>query len=312
MIPHSQRMIDHTRLFIEHCKISVEDGRVIYLNHNDGATHALAYRNTPFLLLGPGTSITQAAARLLASERVPFGFCGGQESPLFTSEEIVWQLSSDEYGPSEYMQQWAKLWFDEARRLAAAKHFFIKRLQMSRRVWSEEMHINPKKLITPDIETKLAACSTTNEVLTLEARLTKATYAEFAKMRELGEFSRVRGIESTATKMDLVNKLLDSGNYLAYGFAASALAGIGIPHGFPVMHGKTRRGGLVFDVADLVKDAIVLPEAFKLGSQGAGNRDTKKVICDHAKNYDVITFMIDTIKECLSIDSIESTDSQSQ
>ncbi len=33
----------------------------------------------------------------------------------------------------------------------------------------------------------------------------------------------------------------------------------GIPHGFAVMHGKTRRGALVFDVADLIKDAIVLP-----------------------------------------------------
>ena len=55
---------------------------------------------------------------------------------------------------------------------------------------------------------------------------------------------------------------MNHGNYLAYGLAASTLWVLGIPHGFAVMHGKTRRGALVFDVADLVKDAMVLPMAF--------------------------------------------------
>ena len=32
---------------------------------------------------------------------------------------------------------------------------------------------------------------------------------------------------------------------------------------FGVNHGRTRRGALVFDVADLVKDAVVMPAAFK-------------------------------------------------
>jgi CRISPR-associated protein Cas1 len=35
------------------------------------------------------------------------------------------------------------------------------------------------------------------------------------------------------------------------------------------MHGKTRRGALVFDVADLVKDALILPWSFVFGQQGA-------------------------------------------
>jgi CRISP-associated protein Cas1 len=61
---------------------------------------------------------------------------------------------------------------------------------------------------------------------------------------------------------DEANAFLNHGNYLAYGLAATTLWVLGIPHGFAVMHGKTRRGALVFDVADLVKDAIVLPQAF--------------------------------------------------
>jgi CRISPR-associated endonuclease Cas1 subtype I-F len=49
---------------------------------------------------------------------------------------------------------------------------------------------------------------------------------------------------------------------LAYGRAASATWVLGLPGGLAMLHGKTRRGGLVFDVVDLVKDAIILPQAF--------------------------------------------------
>jgi CRISPR-associated protein Cas1 len=43
---------------------------------------------------------------------------------------------------------------------------------------------------------------------------------------------------------------------------------LGLPHGLAVLHGKTRRGGLVFDIADLVKDALILPQAFMSAMRG--------------------------------------------
>lgn len=64
----------------------------------------------------------------------------------------------------------------------------------------------------------------------------------------------------------MINELLDNGNYIAYGYAASALWVMGIPHALSVIHGKTRRGALVFDLADVYKDALVLPSAFKHGA----------------------------------------------
>src|SRR5256885_6518537 len=59
---------------------------------------------------------------------------------------------------------------------------------------------------------------------------------------------------------DGANRYLDHGNYLAYGLGATATWVLGLPHGLAVLHGKTRRGGLVFDAADLVKDAAILPQ----------------------------------------------------
>ena len=89
-----------------------------------------------------------------------------------------------------------------------------------------------------------------------EAATTKQLYKIAATRTGLKDFSR------NPEQGDLANDFLNHGNYLAYGLAATTLWVLGIPHGFAVMHGKTRRGALVFDVADLIKDAVVLPYAF--------------------------------------------------
>ena len=66
----------------------------------------------------------------------------------------------------------------------------------------------------------------------------------------------------------MANSFIDHGNYIAYGYAASSLNVLGISFAFPVMHGKTRRGGLVFDVADLFKDALVPRTAIERDKSG--------------------------------------------
>src|SRR5690606_29526654 len=83
-------------------------------------------------------------------------------------------------------------------------------------------------------------------LLTEEARLTKKLFKLAAQATNYGEF--IRGERGNAG--DPANRFLDHGNYLAYGLGATATWVLGIPHGLAVLHGKTRRGGLVFDVAD--------------------------------------------------------------
>lgn len=84
--------------------------------------------------------------------------------------------------------------------------------------------------------------------------------------------------------LDTVNQLLTMGNYVAYGLAATALHGLGISFSFAVLHGKTRRGALVFDIADPVKDAVVAPIAFACARAGddkdAFRRTLKKALQD--------------------------------
>ncbi len=84
-----------------------------------------------------------------------------------------------------------------------------------------------------------------------EAQLAKSLFKIAAARTRLDDF--VRDFDS----VDDANAFLNHGNYLAYGLAASAL-GAGHTTDSPSC-GKTRRGALVFDVADLVKDALILP-----------------------------------------------------
>lgn len=89
---------------------------------------------------------------------------------------------------------------------------------------------------------------------------------------------------------------LNHGNYLAYGLAATTLWVLGIPHGLAVMHGKTRRGALVFDVADLVKDALVLPWAFICAQEGATEQEYRQQCLQAFADSKALDFMFNQVK----------------
>jgi CRISPR-associated protein Cas1 len=75
------------------------------------------------------------------------------------------------------------------------------------------------------------------------------------------------------------------------------LTTLGISYAFPVLHGKTRRGALVFDVADLIKDAIVMPLAFDAGKQGMNNRDFREILISRCWDCQILDILIETIKK---------------
>ena len=72
---------------------------------------------------------------------------------------------------------------------------------------------------------------------------------------------------------------------------------LGIPHGFAVMHGKTRRGALVFDIADIVKDAIILPLAFICASENTSEQEFRQECLNYFTTYKALDTMFDVVKE---------------
>src|SRR5690606_13385347 len=138
----------------------------------------------------------------------------------------------------------------------------------------------------------------TNALLTLEARLTKDLFKMAARAAAYGDFVRAKRGSGT----DPANRFLDHGNYLAYGLGATATWVLGLPHGLAVLHGKTRRGGLVFDAADLVKDAVILPQAFISAMRGEDEQQFRRECIEALTHSESLDFMIDSLK-AIALDS---------
>ena len=261
--------------------------------------------NTTTVLLGTGTSITQAAMRELAKAGVLVGFCGGGGTPLFSANEmdveVAWFSPQSEYRPTEYLQAWVSFWFDDDRRLAAAKTFQHYRLMQLQTAWLKDRPlVDAGFSVDSSVLQGLVAGSShavdtavdTTALLTEEARLTKALFRLAARATGYGDFVRAK----RGSGADPANRFLDHGNYLAYGLAASATWVLGLPHGLAVLHGKTRRGGLVFDVADLVKDAVILPQAFLSAVRGDDEQAFRQACIEALARSESLDFMIDTLK----------------
>ncbi|WP_435276205.1 type I-F CRISPR-associated endonuclease Cas1f [Psychrobium sp. nBUS_13] len=299
--------------YLEYCRVMQKDGRVLYLTEakKQNQYWNIPIANTTCILLGTGTSITQAAMRMLAQAGVLVGFCGGGGTPLLMANEIEWLSPQSEYRPTEYVQGWMQFWFDDQKRLEAAKIFQLARLDYLKRVWKKDTDLKNEGFDTSNesfikslerFEYKTQNALKVTELLQTEATLTKQLYRLAANVTKHGDFTRER--EST----DNANAFLNHGNYLAYGLAATTLWVLGIPHGFAVMHGKTRRGALVFDVADLIKDAIILPWAFVCANEGATEQEFRQQCLQSFTQHKALDFMFEQVKNIAMLDWINAND----
>ncbi len=303
-ILHSKRA---NLYYLEHCRVLVNGGRVEYVT--DEGMRSLYWNipiaNTTSVLLGTGTSITQAAMRELAKAGVMVGFCGGGGTPLFSANEmdveVAWFPPQSEYRPTEYLQSWVRFWFDDGLRLAAAKSFQRVRLERVALHWNTSRTLADagfqvsKEVLLGALaasRTMLETAVDNTALLTEEARLTKKLYKFAANAVDYGDFQRSKGGGGS----DAANRFLDHGNYLAYGLGATATWVLGLPHGLAILHGKTRRGGLVFDVADLIKDAVILPQAFVSAARGDDEQTFRQACIDAFAATESLDFMVETLK----------------
>jgi CRISPR-associated protein Cas1 len=287
--------------YLEKCRIMSKDGRVVYLTEakTEKQYWNIPIANTTVILLGIGTSITQSAVRMLASAGVLIGFSGSGGTPLIAANEVEWLCPQSEYRPTEYVQGWMSFWFDEAKRLTAAKRFQQARISFIKHVWSTDQDLKSEgfHLDDYDIEKALSNFSNSiisapsvNELLLIEAQLTKTLYKIAVNRTSHTGFTR------EYTSNDDANAFLNHGNYLTYGLAATTLWVLGIPHGFAVMHGKTRRGALIFDVADLVKDALILPWAFVCAKEQITEQDFRQQCLQNFTKHKALDIMFNFVK----------------
>ncbi|MCS3421613.1 CRISPR-associated protein Cas1 [Rahnella sp. BIGb0603] len=311
LIPSELKTILHSKrsniYYLQYCRVLVNGGRVEYVTEEGKQSlyWNIPIANTTVVMLGTGTSVTQAAMREFARAGVLVGFCGGGGTPLYAANEVEvnvsWLTSQSEYRPTEYLQQWVSFWFDEQKRLAAAMAFQKVRSQQIRKNWLHpvmtqedgfKLDALKAEAVLQRFEQSLPQCNNINELMAHEAVLTKGLYKLAATAARYGDFTRAK----RGAGIDVANRYLDHGNYMAYGLAATAVWVIGLPHGLAVMHGKTRRGGLVFDVADLIKDALILPQAFIAAMKGEDEQEFRHRCVSHLQRADALDIMIETVQ----------------
>ncbi|SGZ81145.1 CRISPR-associated protein Cas1 [Bathymodiolus thermophilus thioautotrophic gill symbiont] len=284
--------------YLDKCRVMQKDGRVLYLTEEQDNKQYwnIPIANTTCILLGGGTSITQAAMRMLAQAGVLVGFSGSGGTPLLMATQIEWLTPQSEYRPTEYVQAWMSFWFNESKRLHFAKTLQNKRIDFLKTIWSKDKDLKIEGFalntqLLDDFKEKITNADSVNKLLTDEMQLTKALYKHAATTTKTIKFTRQH--DST----DLANDFLNHGNYLAYGLAATTLWVLGIPHGFALMHGKTRRGALVFDIADLIKDAVILPWAFIAAKEKMSEQEFRQLCLQNFTKHKVLDFMFNTVKE---------------
>lgn len=300
-IMHSKRANIY---YLEHCRVLVNGGRVEYVTEQGQQSlyWNIPIANTTCILLGTGTSLTQAAVRELSRAGVMIGFCGGGGTPLFSSteSEFACQFFSpqSEYRATEYLQSWCQFWFDDQRRLQAAKILQQQRLQIIRQCWPQfDWHVDDSQLnnIVNDATEQFNNADNSQALLAAEGRISKRLYAMANQLTlQDDKFKREQGTHGKSH--DPANQFLDHGNYLAYGLGATACWVLGLPHGLAILHGKTRRGGLVFDAADIIKDGMVLPQAFLSAKQGDSEKEFRQACISQFTQLGALDLIIDTLK----------------
>lgn len=302
-IMHSKR---YNIFYIEHCRVLANNKNVEYITNKDKVNlyYNIPIANTSFILLGPGTSITNEAIRLMSRAGVLIGFTSEDGLPLFANTDRELDLDfitpTSEYRATSYIQKFIPIFYDENKRLLCAKFLQNKRADLVLIFWKRSLSnfsIDMTKLQTIVLLFKenLKEVTTTQELLLCEARYTKELYSLIAKTFDITNFKRSREIDST----DLANSFLDHGNYLAYGIGATAAWALGIPFSLAVVHGKTRRGALVFDLADIIKDAMVMPLAFICANKGFSDSDYRLKLVDEFYKNEALDIVIDTFKEAI-------------
>lgn len=263
-------------LYLERARIHVEGDRVVY--HISDDEHRREYNiphvNLAVLFIGQGTSITQSAMRLLGEEGVHLAVTGSGGTPLHMGGLTT-------YSATRHFREILPIYLSPAKSLLAAKTVMRDRTLRMRKLggagaqrWLRVRDTGRLNQACIRFEKDLEACTDNTQLLGFEGHFSKACYAEFAAFSGLSkahQFRREAGAGDTdpagVDPVRLVNRLIDHGNYLCYGMAGAALWVLGIPPHMSVFHGKTRAGGLVFDLADSVKDALVLPIAFSLARE---------------------------------------------
>ena len=282
-LPHSDR---HGLVFLDRGRLAVEDGCLTFDCAGGGMTPAgrygLPHQSVSLMLIGPGSSVSHDALRLLARHGVGLAAVGADGVRFYTAMPLLPDFS-------HLARAQARFWADERRgRPLVARRMYALRLG----------EVLPHKDIAV--------------LRGIEGARMKETYrieADRAGIRWNGR----RYDRAHPNAADLPNQAL---NHAASAVEAAASVAVAATATIPQLGFVHEDSGqsFVLDVADLVRDTVTIPVAFKAAGLLAKRphenveRLARRMAGERLKRDGVIPALIDRIKTILSETGPEEDD----
>lgn len=275
-VPHADR---HGLIWLSRGRLFVEDGTLRFIctqsTDLDAGDYAIPYQNVSLILLGPGSTVSHDALRILARHGTLLAAVGEGGVKFYTAPPMG-------QGRSEVARAHARLWADEDQRLSIARRMYAFRFG--------------KILPHRDIAVLRG----------IEGGRMKETYRIEADKHRIPWEGR-RYNRDRPDDADIPNQAINHAATFVECAADIAVASVGAlpPLGF--IH-EDSSNAFTLDIADLFRSEFTIPLAFRVARMAI---DDKQIVLERilrkeaAKEFrraKLIPKMIDRIKELLHVD----------
>ncbi|MBT3072119.1 type I-E CRISPR-associated endonuclease Cas1e [Rhodomicrobium sp. Az07] len=273
-IPHADR---HGLLWLERGRLEVEDGCLRFTTAGSGnwpaGDYQIPHQSVSMILLGPGSSVTHDALRLLANHGTALAAIGVGGVRFYTAQPLTPDSSA-------LARRQVTRWARPQSRVAVARRMYAIRLG----------EIVPAK----DIEVLRG----------IEGARMKETYRLLAQSFGI-EWRGRRYDRANPDAADLPNKAINHAASAVEAAAAIAVAATGTIPQLGFIHEDSGQS-FVLDIADLYRDKITLKVAFGAVKEAGPGGDLERLVrrraADAFAKEQVIPSMIDHIKQVLGED----------
>lgn len=279
-MPHADR---HGLLWLERGELCVIDG-CLHFGRGAGTSaptlDQIPHQAVSMILLGPGSSVTHDALRLLARHGTLLAAVGQDGVRTYTAPPLMPDRS-------DVARRQAELWGQPRRRISVARHMYALRLG----------EVLPHR----DLDTLRG----------IEGSRVKTMYRLMADKHGI-EWKGRRFDRADPEAADLPNQAINHAATAVQAAAAIAVQAVAAlpPLGF--IHEDSGQS-FVLDVADLFRDTVTLQVAFTAVRQAEKSGETidrlvRREAARVFRKQQVIGAMIDRIKLVLRMDELESAD----
>lgn len=229
------------------------------------------------LFLGPGTSITSESMRIISSRGCLIGVMGGNAAPLYL-------CSTQHRSPLPRIRQY-QIVSDESKRIKAAKILFKRRASFMKKFSPVVLPLFPS----------YAEQDTVNILLAKEGAWARKTYKFLAAQYEVPYVTRGKPFRGKKDPLTFLN-------FLSYSLADLAILHLGYDPNIGVLHGRTKGGGLSYDLADVVKPVIALVLSFQAVKEEWSLKEIKNQFMQTTLEIDILNYLLKTLNEIFKKD----------